>query len=172
MAGSPERMGQPLTTLYRYRIYQNCIHSYLSLLKATIVVADGSVLIASKDQNEDLFWGIRGGGSNFGVCTEFVYKLYDQRRTVYAGVLIFPQSKIKELSKTTMDWWTKGPSGKEGIIQAFTRSPPQENAVSQKSVTLASHNQPYFAAYRFHVCLLQWLRRRREKELQSLLRSK
>ena len=58
------------------------------LLEAEIVTADGTVRIANACTNADLFWAVRGGGSNFGICTQFVLKLYDQRKTIYSGLLI------------------------------------------------------------------------------------
>ncbi|TEB04031.1 FAD-binding domain-containing protein [Coprinellus micaceus] len=56
-----------------------------NIRQATVVTADGSILTANDKDNEDLFWAIRGGGGNFGVVTEFVFELYPQRKTVFAG---------------------------------------------------------------------------------------
>ena len=64
-----------------------------NLLAATVVTASGKVVRASADENSDLFWGIRGGGGNFGVATEFVYRLHPFDPTVYGGTLIYKFDK-------------------------------------------------------------------------------
>ncbi|EJD01265.1 FAD-binding domain-containing protein [Fomitiporia mediterranea MF3/22] len=98
-----------------------------NLVQANVVTGDGSILTANKDENSDLFWAIRGGGCNFGVVTEFVFQLHDQRRTVYSGPMIFPGPLIKGLIQTTNEWWRKHPSKKEGMLQVLTRGPPPKS---------------------------------------------
>ena len=60
-----------------------------NVLAATIVTANGEVVTASEDENADLFWGLRGGGGNFGVATEFVYQAHPFDVNVYGGTLVF-----------------------------------------------------------------------------------
>ncbi len=58
-----------------------------------IVTADGKVLGASRSENEDLFWALRGGGGNFGVVTEFVFRLHEVGPKVTAGIIAWPGSE-------------------------------------------------------------------------------
>jgi FAD/FMN-containing dehydrogenase len=66
-----------------------------NLLAAEVVTADGEVLRASADQNADLFWGLRGGGGNFGVVTSFTYRLHPVG-PVLAGGLCYPWARADE----------------------------------------------------------------------------
>jgi len=64
-----------------------------NLLEATIVTASGEIIRASEDENSDLFWGLRGGGGNFGVAIEFVYRLHPFNPMVYGGSLKYAVDK-------------------------------------------------------------------------------
>ena len=63
------------------------------LEEVEIVTADGTVRRASRTENEDLFWALRGGGGNFGVVTEFVFRLHEVGPQVTAGVIAWPASE-------------------------------------------------------------------------------
>ena len=59
-----------------------------NLVSAEIVTADGKLVTASAEENPDLYWGIRGGGGNFGIVTSFEFKCVDLGPDVYSGLII------------------------------------------------------------------------------------
>jgi FAD/FMN-containing dehydrogenase len=77
-------------------------------LSVDLVTAEGKLLIASASENADLFWGLRGGGGNFGVVTSFEYQLHPVG-TVLAGMVIYPFSKAKEALGVYRDFTTAIP---------------------------------------------------------------
>jgi FAD/FMN-containing dehydrogenase len=62
-----------------------------SLTGAEVVLANGEAVHASESENADLFWGLRGGGGNFGIVTKFEYQLHPIGPIVYGGMLGFPR---------------------------------------------------------------------------------
>jgi FAD/FMN-containing dehydrogenase len=76
------------------------------LEEVEIVIADGSVLRASRSENEDLFWALRGGGGNFGVVTEFVYRLHEVGPQITGGIIAWPASEadsVLDLYRRTVE---------------------------------------------------------------------
>ena len=67
-----------------------------NVLSFEVVIADGKVVTASADENDDLFWGLRGGGGNFGVVLTFTYRAHPLT-TVLGGLLVHPQSRAGEV---------------------------------------------------------------------------
>jgi FAD/FMN-containing dehydrogenase len=80
-----------------------------NLISAEVVSADGRVLIASATENEDLFWGLRGGGGNFGIVTEFEFQLHPVGPIVLAGLLLYPRSKAPEVCRSYRDFMHGAP---------------------------------------------------------------
>jgi FAD/FMN-containing dehydrogenase len=68
-----------------------------NLRSADVVTAEGELVTASEDENADLFWGIRGGGGNFGVVTSFEFDLYEVGPEVLSGLIVHPYSAAPEI---------------------------------------------------------------------------
>jgi hypothetical protein len=67
-----------------------------NLLAADIVTADGRLLRASATENADLFWGIRGGGGNFGIVTAFEYRLHPVGPLLFAGSVLHAYDRARD----------------------------------------------------------------------------
>jgi FAD/FMN-containing dehydrogenase len=74
-----------------------------NLLSVTMITAEGRLLIAGADENQDLFWGVRGGGGNFGIATEFEYRLHEVG-PVLAGTVYYPAAKAREVLRFYRDF--------------------------------------------------------------------
>ena len=68
-----------------------------NVLGVDIITADGEFRRANKDENPDLYWGVRGGGGNFGVVTSFKFQLHPMQRQVVRGRFTFPGSEAKNV---------------------------------------------------------------------------
>jgi FAD/FMN-containing dehydrogenase len=79
-----------------------------NLLEADVVLADGSVVVASAKENADLFWALRGGGGNFGVVTSFLFRAHPVRM-VYAGPIFWDAQYAKQIITTYRDSVTAAP---------------------------------------------------------------
>lgn len=74
-----------------------------------VVTADGKLVHANADSHEDLYWGVRGGGGNFGVITSFEFKLHPMNRTVVGGDVIFPLQDLPGVLKMYADYTASAP---------------------------------------------------------------
>jgi hypothetical protein len=72
-----------------------------SLIAADLVTASGETVRASKQENDDLFWALRGGGGNFGVVTEFEFQLHQVGPLVYARGLVYPYERAREVLRAS-----------------------------------------------------------------------
>lgn len=88
-----------------------------------LVLADGSIVTASENENKDLFWAARGAGVGFGVATSFTYRAYEQKNTVWGGMLIFSKLQLDKCVEFT-NWTMEVQSGKHTLILGFAAPPP------------------------------------------------
>jgi len=93
-----------------------------NLVSADVVTADGQLLIASENENADLFWAIRGGGGNFGVCTSLKYKL-QPIENVYWGPMFYEIGEAENILRFYRDY-IKGAPEEMGAFPAFQIAPP------------------------------------------------
>jgi FAD/FMN-containing dehydrogenase len=94
-----------------------------NLLAAEVVTADGNVVRASEDENADLFWGLRGGGGNFGVVTQFEYRLHEVGPVVTGGMVLWPIEQAGEVMRFYRDWMDAAPDEIGGGAAAFPAPP-------------------------------------------------
>ncbi len=93
-----------------------------NLLAADLVLADGSFVTASADENEDLYWAIRGGGGNFGVVTSFLFRSHPIS-TVYAGPMLWELEQATEVMQWYREFSPSAPEDVNGFF-AFLTVPP------------------------------------------------
>jgi FAD/FMN-containing dehydrogenase len=91
-----------------------------NLLSADIVTADGRFLHASPDENADLFWGLRGGGGNFGIVTALEYGLHDVGPTIMAGPIFHPMEAAPQLFRAFRDAAATAPDALGGMAALLT----------------------------------------------------
>ena len=96
-----------------------------SLLAAEVVTADGLLLHASAHESSDLLWGLKGGGGNFGIVTEFEFRLHPVGPTVFAGLILYPRAAAKTLLRFYRDFMERAPDEIGGGL-ALIHAPPME----------------------------------------------
>ena len=93
------------------------------LLSVDLVTADGELLKASATENSDLFWGVRGAGGNFGIVTEFEFRLNPVGPQVLAGPVIWPMEQSAEVLRFYRDWITDVPDELTTVV-VHRKAPP------------------------------------------------
>ena len=93
-----------------------------NLLAVDVVLADGRLVTASAEENQDLYWAVRGGGGNFGVVTSFLYRLHPVKM-VSAGPTFWPLDQAPQVMKAYREFITQAPEDISGFF-AFLTVPP------------------------------------------------
>jgi hypothetical protein len=94
-----------------------------SLLGADLVLADGSQVRADAEENPDLFWGLRGGGGNFGVVTTFHFATHPLGATVMAGPTFWPMEQLPEVMRFYREFLPAAASKLSGFFVTMTVPP-------------------------------------------------
>jgi FAD/FMN-containing dehydrogenase len=109
-----------------------------NLVSVDLVTADGRFLTASETENEDLFWGIRGGGGNFGVVTSFEYRLHPVGPEVMCCFVLYPGDRAREVLKFCDEYMAEAPD--EVSPLAFLGHVPPVEIFPERW-----HGEPYVA---------------------------
>jgi len=94
-----------------------------NLAAADVVTADGRLVHASESENADLLWGLRGGGGNFGIVTQFEFDLHPLGPMVYAGPIFYPAAAARDLLHAFREWAPNAPDEVTAIVN-LTSAPP------------------------------------------------
>jgi len=94
-----------------------------NLLSADVVTADGRVVHASDMENAELFWGLRGGGGNFGIVTEFEFALHPVGPIVHAGPIFYPAEAGGQVLRLFRDWSAGAADDLTGFVSLMTAPP-------------------------------------------------
>ena len=94
-----------------------------NLIGADVVTADGRLVHASNSENRELFWGIRGGGGNFGIVTQFEFELHPIGEVIYAGPIFYPAEADGDLLRRFREW-APGASDDVTAVVNLTTAPP------------------------------------------------
>jgi FAD/FMN-containing dehydrogenase len=95
-----------------------------NLLSVDMVLASGQRLTASPTENADLFWGVCGGGGNFGIVTSFQYRLHPVGPDVYGGAIFYPVEKARAFLQFYREWTPTLPDELSTMV-AFLTAPPE-----------------------------------------------
>jgi hypothetical protein len=106
-----------------------------NLLEVELVLADGSLVRANSEQNNDLFWAVRGGGGNFGVVTSFRFRLHPVSQ-VYGGPMLWPVEQAVEVMSFYRDFLAQAEDELSGffVFQVVPPHPPFPEHLQLKNV--------------------------------------
>jgi len=93
------------------------------LVSMDVVTADGKFVKATKDENPDLFWGLCGGGGNFGIVTEFEFNCVPLGTQVLAGPVFWPMEQSGDVLRFYRDWVADAPDELMTIV-VHRKAPP------------------------------------------------
>ncbi|KAF8600287.1 FAD-binding domain-containing protein [Ceratobasidium sp. AG-I] len=99
-----------------------------NMVGATVITSASEILEVSEAKNPDLFWAIRGGGGNFGVITEFLFRLHPQRDTVFHHFFVFSPRSLGRLVEELNSWIKYRNTNENGSL-AFALCPERKPVI-------------------------------------------
>ncbi|MBA2460745.1 MAG: FAD-binding oxidoreductase [Actinobacteria bacterium] len=97
-----------------------------NLVAAELVTASGELVRASADENEELFWALRGGGGNFGVVTALEYQLHEVGPTVFGGLAAYDPADGRAVGAAFRDFHRGGGPDEAGLAFGYIAAPPED----------------------------------------------
>lgn len=94
-----------------------------NLLSAKVVTADGALRTVSATSEPELFWGLRGGGGNFGVVTSFEFQLHPVGPEVFAGLVVYPGTQARQVLRAWRDFTATTPD-ELSVWTVMRKAPP------------------------------------------------
>jgi FAD/FMN-containing dehydrogenase len=117
-----------------------------NLVAADVVTADGRLVHASEAENPDLLWGLRGGGGNFGIVTEFEFELHPLGPMIYAGPIFYPGTAARGLLHAFRRWAASAPDEIAALVSLTSAPPlpaiPEEWHGQKVAILLAASSGP------------------------------
>ncbi len=104
-----------------------------NLMSAEVVTADGTIHTASEQQEPELFWGLRGGGGNFGVVTRFEYQLHPFKRNLLSGMIVWPIEQARQVLEFYGGWY-EGLSDELYVGPAMLTMPDKTSVLAMEVV--------------------------------------
>jgi len=93
-----------------------------NLAAVDVVTAEAKIVTASANENSDLFWGLKGGGGNFGIATSFEFEVYPVGPMLFGGMTLYSLDEAQEVLRHFRDFITNA-SDELGALAAFTTTP-------------------------------------------------
>ncbi|ORX90094.1 FAD-binding domain-containing protein [Basidiobolus meristosporus CBS 931.73] len=121
-----------------------------NIISAEMVLANGKVVTVSPTENANLYFGIRGGGGQFGVVTKFVFRALEQENQIFSGFYSYNKDQVKDVAVAMEKWVADNNDPKAGVMLIFARPPPSFDAVPVVLVWYdgpASVGKPAFKAF-------------------------
>jgi FAD/FMN-containing dehydrogenase len=123
-----------------------------NLIAADVVTADGRFVHATDHENGELFWGLRGGGGNFGIVTSLAFRLHEVGPTITGGAVFYPGDRAGDVLRAYRDWVGSVPEELTTLVNLLTCPPapflPEEWHGRPLVAVVGMHTGPADAAER------------------------